>query len=155
MSCQDICARWRSFSEPSDIALGQDTPQAFRLKLWQTDELANVLTRALYDEPQFRYLIPDEEARLRFLPNFFRSAIRASQENGESYTTQEVGGGAVWVRTGNGVSLEGMMRSALESARLHWGPENVRRCLNLGTYLDEIHQRLIRGPHGYLVTLGV
>ena len=155
MSCQDICARWRSFSEPSEIALGEGAPQTVRLKHWQTDELANVLTRVLYDEPQFRYLVPEEDTRLRLLPNFFQSAIRASQENGETYTTQEVEGGAVWVRNGNGASLETIMKSAFESARLHSGLESIRRCLNLGTYLDEIHQRLIRGPHWYLLTLGV
>ena len=86
-----------------------------------------MLVRAFCNEPNFRYLIPDEQERLR-LPDYFRWAIRASQQCGEIHTTQTVEGGALWI------SPEHM---------LEWS--NPNRHMNLATPLDEAHHRLAGG----------
>jgi hypothetical protein len=155
MHCEDICARWRSLSRPFDGGLEDDDAPAVRLEPSQTEVLATALSRALYDEPQFLYLIPDEQARLRLLPSFFRTAIRACHLNGEAYTTRGVDGGALWIGPESETRLAKIMQWGFESTRLQWEWENHKRCINLGTYLDGVRQRLVRGPHWYLLTLGV
>ena len=125
---------------------GKHSGPAQRLEPSQAEILAAVLSRAFYDDPRFRYGIPDEQARVRLLPGLFRSFIRASQLNGEIYTTREIDGGVVWTGPGNALSLGHMMRG-------EW--LNLSRCIDLGVRLDEVHQQLVREPHRYLLLLGV
>jgi GNAT superfamily N-acetyltransferase len=155
MSCESICTRWSSIIRPSDTGPKEDDSLVVRLEPSQANVLATVLTRALYDEPQFLYLIPDEQARLRVLANFFRSAIRDSQQNGETFTTREVDGGALWLRPGNGALLASVLRRGFESLPVQWRWETLTRCMKLGTCVDQVHQRLIREPHWYLLAFGV
>ena len=120
---------------------------ALRLEMSKTEELAVVLSEALCNELHFRYVIPDEPARLRFLRGYFGSAMRASQLNGEIYTTPRVDGGALWIGPGRGLTLASMMTMSPSEA--------LKRCINLITHLDEVHQQLVRGLHLYLLALGV
>ena len=119
---------------------------ALRLEMSKAEELAAVLSEALCNEPHFRYVIPEDHTRLRFLRGFFGSAIRASQLNGEIYTTPRVDGGALWIGPGRGLTLASTI--TLSPA------EALKRCINLLTHLDEVHQQLLRGPHWYLLAVG-
>ena len=109
-----------------------------RLEPSQEERLAGVLNRAFQDDPNFRYLIPDEQERLRLLPDYFRWAIRASQQCGEIHTTQTVDGGALWISPKH---------------MLEWS--NLSRYVNLATPLEEAHSRLAGGSHWYLLAHGV
>ena len=120
---------------------------ALRLEVSKAEELAVVLSEALCNEPHFRYVIPGDPARLRFLQEFFGSAIRASQLNGEIYTTARVDGGALWIGPGRGLIIASMMTMSPSEAR--------ERYINLVTHLDEVHQQLVQGLHLYLLALGV
>ena len=120
---------------------------ALRLEMSKAEELAAVLSEALCNEPHFRYVIPDDHARLRFLRGYFGSAIRASRLNGEIYTTPPIDGGALWIGPGRGLTLASMMTMSPSEAQ--------KRCSNLVTHLDEVHQQLVRELHLYLLVLGV
>ena len=119
---------------------------ALRLEMSKAEELAAVLSEALCNEPHFRYVISDDHARLRFLRGYFGSAIRASRLNGEIYTTPPIDGGALWIGPGRGLTLASMMTMSPAEAQ--------KRCSNLVTHLDEVHQQLVRGLHWYLLALG-
>src|SRR5262245_47927502 len=137
------------------IEAGIQNGPAIPLDPSQADELAMVLSRAYYEEPQFRYLMPDERTRLSLLPGLFRVAIRASQLYGQIYTTQSVDGGALWIGPGDVLTAERMMRTGFPTIPIAWERTSVERCISLGLYLDEVHERLIRGRHWYLLALGV
>jgi len=109
-----------------------------RLEPSQEERLAGVLIRAFHDEPPFRYMVPDEQERLRLLTGYFRWAIRASQQYGAIHTTPTVEGGALWV------SPEHM---------LEWS--NLSRYMYPATPLEEVHSRLAGRSHWYLLALGV
>ena len=119
---------------------------ALRLEASKAEELAAVLSEALCNEPHFRYVIPDDPMRIHFLRGYFGSAIRASQLNGEIYATPRVDGGALWIGPGRGLTLASMMTMSPAEAQ--------KRCINLVTHLDEVHQQLVRGLHWYLLALG-
>ena len=120
---------------------------AHRLETSKAEELAVVLSGALCNEPHFRYVMPDDHTRLHFLREYFGSAIRASQWNGEIYTTTRIDGGALWIGPGSGLTIASMMTMSPAEAQ--------KRCINLVTHLDEVHQQLVRGLHWYLLALGV
>src|SRR5262249_9147930 len=84
----------------------------------QVDKLAMVLHRAYYEEPRVKYIMPDEQARLRLLPDLFRVAIHATQRYGEIRTTQSLDAGALCLGPGSGLTLRGIIRSGFSSISL-------------------------------------
>jgi hypothetical protein len=122
----------------------------------QADLLTVILSRALHDEPNFTYLIPDERQRRAVLPWFFRTlAIRASRVCGEIYTTEAIHGGALWIGPGLAKTFSRVLRSEMLMAPFRLGRTTLRRCLTMRARLEEVHRRLARGPHWYLLILGV
>src|SRR5215510_15312383 len=77
----------------------------------QADSLAAVLSRAIQNAPNFKYLIPDEQARHTILHWFFRAvAIRVCHVYGEIYATPTIEGGALWISPGHTLAFEQMVR---------------------------------------------
>ena len=157
MSYLNICAQWpeRKRRLPimnSELKLGRSV---IRAEPSQSDALARVLSRALYDEPKFRYILPDDEDRLALLPAFFRASIRASQLYGEIHTTPGGDGAALWIAPRQTVIPASMVHTGSLSMPFRLGWANFRRCRDLEERLDVVHQRLIAGPHWYLMALGV
>ncbi|HTK16360.1 MAG TPA: GNAT family N-acetyltransferase [Acidimicrobiia bacterium] len=60
------------------------------------DALAVVLARAFDDDPLTTWLFPDERARRRKLPTFFRSLLRASLPDDEVYAADDGRCVAIW-----------------------------------------------------------
>ena len=96
MSYLNICAQW----------------PAIRAGRSQSDALATVLSRAFYDGPEFRYIMPDDEDRLVLLPAVFRASIRASQLYGEIHTTPGGDGAALCIAPRQTVTRARMVRTA-------------------------------------------
>ena len=127
-----------------------------RLQVSQTEALATMLSRSFQNEPNFVYLIPDEQARLRSLRGFFQMvAIPASRLFGEICTTNQIDGASLWIRTGTGFTFERMIRNATRRMPLKLDLPALRRSINLGARVEKARHRLVRGPHWYLLALGV
>lgn len=126
-----------------DQNVAPDSP-VVRMGPHQAEKLSAVLYRALYDDPQVRYMLPDDRERRRIFPSLIFNAMRVSQENGEIYTTQNVDGGALWIRPSSSQSVP------LPS----WIGPNLRRCVRLALHVERIQQQMINEPHWYLMALG-
>jgi hypothetical protein len=103
--------------------------------------LAVVLSRALHDESNLVYMFPEDDSRRRVLPQFFLSAIRSGQLQGEIHTTDHADGVAVWIRP-NEHEVLGRWTLNPRFAKLHATVADVRK-------------RLTAGPHWYLKVFGV
>src|SRR4030095_14585158 len=152
MRPENICAQWLS---KSGTCAGFDAGIPIPLEPSETDGLASLLTQAHFDEPHFRYIMPDEQARLRLLPGLFREAVRATQLYGEIHTTHRLEGAALCIGPGSEFTIRRSMRAAFPSILQQFGPAGLRRCIRLGRQLDDVHQRLSKGPHWYLLALGI
>src|SRR5262249_42523436 len=86
---------------------------AIPLEPSQVDGLAMVLSQAYYDEPHIRYIVRNEQARVRFLPELFRVAIHAAQLSGGVHTTHHPDGAALCIGPGSKLTMGWTMRSAL------------------------------------------
>jgi len=107
---------------------------------------------AFQDEPRFRYVIPDEHARRTLLPWFFHSvAIPACRKCGEIHLTENLASGALWVRPGQMATFRELLHSEILEAPFRLGSLNVRRAFKLLSRTEEVHTRLVRGPHWYLL----
>ena len=60
------------------------------------DALATTLTCAFDDDPLTMWLFPDDEARRRKLPRFFRALLRVSLPFGEVYASEGARCAAIW-----------------------------------------------------------
>jgi hypothetical protein len=110
-----------------------------RLDISQADSLASVLSRAIQNEPNFKYLIPDEQARRTILPWFLRAvAIRACHAYGEIYTTPTIDGGALWIGPGHTRAFEQMVRREMLAMPFNLGWTSFRRYVNLAARLEPI-----------------
>ena len=121
----------------------------------QVEALAGVLSRISHDEPNFQYMIPDDEERFRLLPRFFRIALRARLMCGETYTTRTIDGGALWIGPDSAWAPRRKVRTGFLSMPHELGGLNFTRCLTLGACLAEVRSRLTGGLHWYLEALGV
>lgn len=122
----------------------------------QTKQAAVVLCRAFYDDPLVRYIVPEEARRARLLPSFYTIVVRYALRYGEVYMTPGVEGVACWLSPGNTTpSTWRLLRIAIRSAPLFLGlPEQGRNNI-VARYTDDVHKRLVSGPHWYLWGLGV
>jgi hypothetical protein len=85
-----------------------------RLEMSQVEFLGKVLSRAFYNEPSIRYMMPDERVRRALLPWFFSSVvIPASQLYGEIYTTANIEGGALWISPGRAFTFGRIVRTGI------------------------------------------
>ena len=126
-----------------------------RLKISQATRLAHVLSRAFHEEPQFTYMLPDKNERSAALPWILNSVIRASHLNGESYTTADIEGGALWIGPGRTFAFQQLLPTEAQSFPLELDTESFERCVKLSAHLTRARQQLVRTPHWYLIALGV
>jgi len=126
------------------------------LQVSQTQALVTMLSRSIQNELHFIYILPDEQARRIILRGLIEMvAIPASRLFGEISTTNQIDGASLWIRPGSGFTFEWMIRSAIGGMPLKLDPASLRRWINLGARVEKARHRLVRGPHWYLLALGV
>jgi len=118
------------------------------------EALANFLGRTFHDEPNFTYVLPEETARRNVLPLFFLEAIRLTRRRGQTDRTPGNDGAAVWMCPGQEFNFARMVRMGLLAMPFKMG-NGFKRSLRLANSVDDVHHRLIREPHWYLMALAV
>ncbi len=131
----------------------------------QVNSAANVLARALHEDPLSRYQIPDAVERQRLLPHAFRLTVRDGILNGEVYATSpNLEGVAVWYPPGKGhLSVRRRLAAGVLSVKLRMDRASMRRrfgemparVTREMEYDNAVHQRLTPFPHTYLNLIGV
>jgi hypothetical protein len=117
--------------------------------------VATILSQALENDAHIKYLLPENETRRMVLPRFFSFIANASYLWGESYTTENMEGAALWISPGRAFTLERIVRTDIFAARFKLGWATFRRCVNLAAQVETVHKQLAVGPHWYLMVLGV
>src|SRR3989442_15561441 len=79
----------------------------------EVNSLSSVLSRALHNEPQLLYLIPDEQTRRAVSPWFFQTAIQVSRIWGEIYTTDTADGVALWMSPEHNWTIGRIVRTGI------------------------------------------
>jgi ribosomal protein S18 acetylase RimI-like enzyme len=133
----------------------------YRLEKDDVERVAEMLTRAFYDDPLTLYAYSDRERESGSLLYFFQFPVRYCLRYGEGYApTSDIEGVALWLpsnkypitfwRTLRTASLWFMfkMMRKIGSARL-------KRMAYIGGFLDKAHERLAPFEHMYLQVLGV
>jgi GNAT superfamily N-acetyltransferase len=136
------------------VEVGQAGPGAVIRKATADDvaRLARALARAFYDDPVFNWLIPDDSQRMRRSERAFAFYLRRVYlPHDECYTTQDGGGGALWLPPGKwrlGPFAQLRLARGMVAAM---GP----RLPQLLRALSTIESNHPRKPHYYLPFVGV
>jgi ribosomal protein S18 acetylase RimI-like enzyme len=124
----------------------------------ESGRAVETLTQAFRDDPTYVYISPDEARRVRSTRRLWDALIRYTLRYGEAWTTPDVSGVACWLAPGNAeIGFRRMLRTgfALARAMLRFKPGDLRRAMGVIGYTDEVHRRVMSGPHWYLWALGV
>ena len=113
-----------------------------------------MLARAYLHDPQFVYVLPDEERRARRSPWFFAAVLRYSASVGTLLAAD--GGVAILIPPGgHAPSLQRMLRSGLIAAPLRLGPAALGRLTTFAAASRELRVRAVQGPFWYVGGIGV
>lgn len=114
--------------------------------------LAAVLARALYDDPQFVWMLPDNARRSRLLePGFELFLRRLSFKQDETYTTDGIAGAAVWELPGQWqIGFAQQLRLLPAMARLYG--RSLPRLMRAISSVESNHPK---ERHYYLAFAGV
>lgn len=114
--------------------------------------VAGALARAFEDDPLMMWMVPDAGRRLGLITDMFLANLRVlALPAGETYTTEECWGGALWLPPGR------WRPRRLDQLRLL--PTTVRllgrRIGRVASALRALEQRHPEAPHWYLQSLGI
>ncbi len=134
------------------------TAEIVQLEFEHRRSAADAVTRAFLDDPMWRCVLPEREARGRLLRPMWEALIGFSCVYGAAHTTSEGDGAACWVAPGKTkMTLWKMIRTRLALPRsILQLPKDAReRFFPMMRFIDERHGRLMPEPHWYLWVLGV
>ncbi len=117
-------------------------PRVDKASAAQADQVVQTLAAGFFDDPIFRWWIPDDERRRELLPSVFVPFAEVLMAHDETYLTADGRGTALWVPPGGELvaeeDAEEFAGRVVEAA----GADAEERTLGIMGHLDEHH------PHG-------
>ena len=128
-----------------------------RLTVKERDAGAAVLGRAFAEYELLRYYFSDETQRGAIANTFVSIALSVCLKYGEAYASSEkMEGVAAWLPPGKApFGSWQMMRSVPFSILFGFGRQGANRLRAYGSYIDNLHRKLVQYPHWYLQIIGV
>jgi GNAT superfamily N-acetyltransferase len=127
-----------------------------RLGETQIERAANVLARALHDDPLMVYAMPDADHRASALVGHFRGLTRFGHMFGEVDVTEgDVVGAALWQVPGADITPELAEKADLGEVWRSLGEDGAVRLGEVMDHLQPINASDISSDHWYLMMVGV
>ncbi len=126
------------------------SPHVMRATVLDIPRLATTLARAFDDDPVTLWLLPRSRRRRRMVA-LFNLLLRSQIGVGETYSTPDGVGAAVWAPPGRWRFDVGLMADSIEEFRSIVGA-NLERAIEVYATLEGAHPD--DQPHWYLATLG-
>ncbi len=128
-----------------------------RLSPSDTQLASNIIARALYDYPLFRYLIPESEPRTKRLPALTNYLVRVGMLYGYVYITspnlEEV---AVWLPPNTDVLIfQLLFRVGVITCPFKLGVKPFQGIWNYVQHIEDLCQRHLQGDYWYLQVISV
>lgn len=129
---------------------------AIRLTRPRLTDAAKLLGRALWGDPFYEYIFPDQVQRTVLAEKYFLLNIQHTMICGEVYTTSSFKGIASWRFIGDDKrrKVEGAADPLKRLSRAI-GDDSFQWLMKANNALDESHGRIMTVPHCYLLFQGV
>ncbi len=136
--------------------MGAETQVTQPLTVSQVKPAALVLARAFVADPAFAYVLPQVQRREPALAWLFERLVAATLEVGQVFTTSTLAGVALWLGPERDTLPPAtLLRKGMLLVPLALGWPAFWRFVALGRCTRRVHERTMRGPHLYLLALGV
>lgn len=123
---------------------------------FQNSKIGRALASAFFNEPNFTYIISDDKRRMKVLSWFFGTfVVNLGKIFGETYTSENASGAAIWMKPEENVNFWGAIRAGLLKMPFHFRFDEIRRSMKLSNYIEQIRDENAPQPHWYLIALGV
>lgn len=128
-----------------------------RLSSSDTKLASNLIARALYDYPLFRYLIPDPQQRKKRLPVLTGYLVRVGVLYGEVYmTSTKMEGVAVWLPPNTDISILNLLfRVGIIACPFKLGLKAFQGVWSYVQHIEKLGQDHINGSYWYLQVISV
>lgn len=141
---------------PAIISGLVDGDGASALSAVQVAAAAQTLGEAFQQDPLFAFVFPDQARREQLLPWLFAGLVRYGLRYGRVEASPGLEGVAIWLGPERaGLTMAGEVRSGLWQTPFRCRPGELARLLRCALAIDRLHRRALRGPHFYLLALGV
>jgi len=139
------------------LNMDNQTGKLLRLTLKERDAATAVLGRAFAEYELLRYYFHDETQRRAVADTFVFIALSVCLKYGEVCATSEkLEGVAAWLPPGKApFGSWQMIRSVPLSILFRFGRQGANRLRAYGSYIDNLHRKLVQYPHWYLQIIGV
>jgi GNAT superfamily N-acetyltransferase len=87
--------------------MAQDVIDAHRARAGERSQVVNALCRAFFEDPIYKWIIPDEDERRLSATIFYGSFVEACWAHGHVYAAGSGAGAALWVPPGEQLVCEG------------------------------------------------
>ena len=131
--------------------------ELLRLTLKERDAGAAVLGRAFTEYELLRYYFPDKTQRHVVANTFVFIGLSVCLKYGEVYASSEkLEGVAAWLPPRKApFGARQIIRSVPLPVVLRFGRQGANRLRAYGSYINNLHRRLVPYPHWYLQIIGV
>ena len=128
-----------------------------RLSTADKDLASNLIARALYDYPLFRYLIPDDRQRTKRLPILTGYLVRVGLLYGEVYiTSPNLEGVAVWLPPKLNLNLVDLLfRIGIVTCPFKLGFKAFNNILSYISHVETVCQTQLSTDYWYLQVISV
>jgi ribosomal protein S18 acetylase RimI-like enzyme len=137
--------------------MDNQTGNLLRLTLKERDAATAVLGHAFTEYEMLRYYFQDEAERHAVAVTFGFIALSVCLKYGEAYASSaKMEGVAAWLPPGK-APFGGwqILRSVPLSILFRFGRQGANRLRAYGSYIDNLHRKLVQYPHWYLQIIGV
>lgn len=120
-------------------------------------EIAQLLSRAMFNDPLAANALPDPELRERLLPGLFEPMARYCALFGEVHAADDpVTGAAIWLPPGETeMTPERIEAAGLDRLPSVLGEEPAGLFFGVMEHMDSVHSAAMTGAHWYLQVIGV
>lgn len=118
--------------------------------------MGHVMADAFLHEPNFGYVLPNDNTRHRALAWFFGTFVsQLGFRRGAVYATDGSTGQAVWIAPGQKVGLWAAAQAGFFTLPFRFGIDGLARFMKLGSHVEELRSETAPVRHWYLMALGV